>query len=243
MTGIPRKELIIEAGEVVEKLSGKRFFTISTTDPLSDIFIETDGDRVEFKIAELWGRIVLLNRGKEGVATTGMSILRKIYISSHKMALSIHGCPVIVSVNYPENDRRVGTSADSLLFAAATACFLLSILTSLPAKKVSMDADFSPSKPVQIDYASDESPARLQVNFFALKEALFNLEEKNRKDLEHLSRSLALSRIIYERSRERKNQGIMSTMIGAVNKRLRDMKSRFSLTDPHTEEAGTLKTL
>nr|NIS78221.1 hypothetical protein [Deltaproteobacteria bacterium] len=212
------------------------------TDPLSDIFIETDGDRVEFKIAALWGRIVLLKRGKEGVATTGLSILRKIYISSHTMALSIHGCPVIVSVNYPDTDPRVGTSADSLLFAAATACFLLSILTSLPVKKVSIDADFSRGKPLAIDYVSDESPARSQVSFFALKEALFNLEEKDMKDLEHLSRSLSLSRIIYERSCKGKNQGIMSIMIGAVKKRLRDMKSRFSVPDPHTGVAETLNT-
>ncbi|NIO17544.1 MAG: hypothetical protein GTN70_11285 [Deltaproteobacteria bacterium] len=241
MTGIPRKELIIEAGDVVEKLSGKRFFTVSTTDPLSDIFIETDGDRVEFKIAALWGRIVLLNRGKEGVATTGLSILRKIYISSHTMALSIQGCPVIVSVNYPETDSPVGTLADSFLYAAATACFLLSILASLPVKKVSMDSVSPRGKPLTIDYVSDGSPARSQVNFFALKETLFNLEEKDRKDLEHLLKSLTLSRLIYERSCEIKNHGAMSLVIGALKKRLRDMKSRVSMPDPHTEEAETLK--
>jgi hypothetical protein len=217
--------LTIEANNKSERLEGKRFYSLSSKDPSSDVFVDTNCGLVDLKIIVLYKSILLINRGDYSVRANGMNPFKGVYFSSGVMTVFFENCPVILSVHEEPTFFSSEKIPEKVLLFTAALCLVASFyfsstLTGIkeitPAPQIA-SVKFSTTK-------VDTPPSIESISYSQLNELLISIERADKEKLKKTRRALLLSKKIYENGGEEANSSFIGRIIGGLNRHLHDNK-------------------
>jgi hypothetical protein len=213
--------LKIEANNKSENLEGKRFYSLSSKDPSSDVFVDTNCGLVDLKIILLFKSILLINRGDYPVWANGMNLFKRVYFSTGEMTVLIENCPVKLSVQEEPSVISSEKMPEKVLFFTAALCLVASFYFS---SIVTGKKEITPPPQrvsVKILTAKVDTPPSIEsISYSQLNELLLSIERADREKLKKTRRALHLSKMMYENGGEETNSSFIGRIIGGLNRHL-----------------------
>ncbi len=213
--------LKIEANNKSERLEGKRFYSLSSKDPSSDVFVDTNCGIVDLKIIVLYKSILLINRGDYPVWASGMNPFKGVYFSSGEMSVYIDNCPVILSVQEEPSVISSKKMPEKVLFFTAALCLVASFyFSSIVTGKKEITPPLKRTSVKILTAKVDAPPSIESISYSQLNELLISIERADREKLMKTRRALLLSKKMYANGGEEANSSFIGRIIGGLNRHL-----------------------